>query len=174
MYQESIAKYTADHLRTHIREYLDIVQASTSSPGTTKLVLPKSIADTSTIGGLLAELGGLTPIYGVDCADKQLSTRRDDVYLHEYEGFITGLLTAPTKEIADQLMKRHAAAVELFVKNHLYLHGQSFTAFMIVEYQYLSTSFTGASYLEDSDSWLSAFTVNTLWLTSEGGAGQHA
>lgn len=174
MYQEPIAKYTSDHLRSHIADYLVAVRASLATPDTIKLVTPKSITAASAVGGLMADLGKLTPMYAVEVGNKILGTGPENVIAYEYDGFITGLVMGNTKEEADKLMKRHAAACEMFVKSHEFLHLADLGDFAIIGLGFVSTEFTGAEKLPlEGDGWLAAFTVNCLWVTSENGPGQH-
>lgn len=175
MFQEDIADWTATHLRTHIEAYLDEVNGRFSIPAT--LVLPKSIESTSVVGGLISSYNEILPQYGIDCADKEFSEAIGDLYTYQYTGQINGMLHGTSRQAVDTAIKRHGAAVELFIKRHQFLHEYVTDDFSFLELAMGTVSFSGAEDLGVVDGrqlWLAAFSIDVAWFTSEAGPGQHA
>jgi hypothetical protein len=71
------------------------------------------------------------------------------------------------------MVKRHAKAVETFIKQHRLLQGiPEQDNFLIVEFSFSSTSLSGAMEVEEN-LWVSAFSTSIHWAVSEDGPGQH-
>lgn len=174
MYQEEIAKITADHLRTHIEVYLAEEAANHNDQIT--LVMPKKIEVASAIGGSMAEYDKILPSYAVDIMEKSIWQGGPDLHTYVYDGHISGLLGGNSQDLVDKLCKRHSSAVEHFVKQHLYLHEYNSDQFTIVNFIYLGSTTTGAELLSnenDRELWFDGFRVDTSWIVSEGEGYQH-
>lgn len=170
MYQEEIAAQTADHLRTHISGYLDRIASRHSDQIT--LLIPKSIEPASVVGGMVSELPNRLPAYGIDCLNKVSAGMEEDLFLFQYQGQINGMIAAGSQDLVDKLAKRHAAAIELFVREHVGLHKFTTDNFSFVEMDYIETEFSGAELVDESEDrqlWLGAFSINVFWFTSEDG-----
>lgn len=174
MFERQIAKITSDHLRTHIKGYLDEVNTWYDEPVT--IVVPKRIEPASMAGGVFAAPLDLLPYYGVDCIGKQPAPRAENAWCYEYTGHIAGLVSSSTRSDVDALVKAHKSAVERFVTKHLFLHQENNSQFSILEFDFLSSSFSGAEMernTDDSEFWIAGFEVDVVWYTSENGPGQH-
>lgn len=178
MFHEQIAKYTADHLRSHIEAYLAEVDAQFTGQDKVSLILPKQIEPASQVGGMIEEFGEILPQYGIDCLTKSPSQDDASLWSYEYAGQINGLVDAGSRQAVDKLLWRHSAAVESFIQDHRYLHQEDFTGlgFSIVEFIFIGTEWSGAEYMGEYDEraiWTAAFSSNVSWITSEEGPGQH-
>ena len=176
MYQEQLAKLTADHLRTHIKAYLDIVDAMFAGNDNVPLLVPKTIEPASLVGGMVTAFDKILPQYGIDVMGKQLAASDDSLWSYEYAGQINGLVHGGSQEAVDKLVKRHAAAVELFIRNHRVLHQEDNLQYRVVEFVFVASDFSGAEDLGEHDSgpiWLAGFSINVSWFTSEDGPNQH-
>lgn len=175
MYDEFISKYTADHLRTHINAYLSTV--NNSLPTQIKLATPKSIESASVVGGLFTTFDEILPQYGIDIMGKTFIPEGRDLYTFEYLGQINGLVHAGSQQEVDKQVKRHSAAVELFVRNHQFLHQYVETNyFQLLEFTFLTVEWSGGEELPEVDGrsqWMAGFSMNVAWLLSEEGPGQH-
>lgn len=178
MYQLDIADITADHLRGHIAAYLTRINASYDKPA--NLQVPQQIDTASMAGGVMAVRLDKLPAYAVDCIGKAVAGTSDNLIEFQYDGHIAGTILAPTKAEADILVKRHEAAVELFIREHMYLHQRHDTPlsdkFMLREMGFVSSNFSGALLEKPDDEreiWLAGFVINMLWVTSEDGPQDH-
>lgn len=180
MYFEQLARYTSDHLRTHIEAYLNLVNNASSEK--IKLVVPKSIEPTSVVGGMFTEFNNILPQYGIDILDKVfIPDTSGDLFTYLYTGQINGLVHASTDDSVDKIAKRHAAAVEGFILDHLNLH-ENYQApihgtFTMMEFNFAETQFSGAEDLgevEGSHTWMEGFSIDCSWLISEDGPRNHA
>lgn len=174
MFQRQLSIITSDHLRTHIEAYLTEVNTWHDIPAT--LVVPQKVEPASMAGGVFAAPEGQLPFYGVDSITKQQAPRPENLYCYEYNGHIAGLISAGSRDTADQLVKGHEAAVELFVRRHQLLHQSQDDQFTILEFGFLSTTFSGAEprFIDDDhELWIAGFEVTTYWHTSEDGPRQH-
>jgi hypothetical protein len=174
VFQKKLSIITRDHLRQHIEGYIDEVNGWYDTPITN--VLPKRIELASMAGGVFAAPEDQLPYYGVDCITKALAQRPENLYCYEYNGHIAGLVSAGSRDGVDDLVKAHAAAVELFVRNHTLLHQSAEDQFTILEFGFLAATFSGAEprFIEDNrELWIAGFEVTTFWQTSEDGPGQH-
>lgn len=177
MFQEDLAKYTADHLRTHIEAYLEAVNARFTGAKKISLIVPKTIEVASVVGGTISEFQKLLPMYGIDVLNISEAQDSAALYTHEYDGQINGLISSSSRDIADGLIKRHANAVERYVRDHLFLHELKNDYFTVVNFQAGNLEFSGAEDLgevEGKQIWLAAFSLNVVWFTSEDGPIQHA
>ena len=176
MFQEDIAQLTADHLRTHIRGYLDTVNASYAPTKKITLVMPKDIIVASQIGGLIVEANEVLPQYGIDILGKQIGGTFEDLILYSYNGQINGLVNSTSQQGADTLVKRHARAVEHFVRDHKFLHFENNDNFRIMEVQWLGMEVSGAEPIglgPDRELWVAGFSHDVVWVTSEDDMAQH-
>jgi hypothetical protein len=175
MFQKDIAKITADHLRTHIKVYLDQVNAAYDKLVT--LEVPQTIDVASMAGGVMAVRLDKLPAYGVDCIGKAVAVTTDDLIEYQYDGHIAGTIVASDRDTADDLVKRHERAVETFIRDHQFLHQPQNLGFTLREMGFLSANFSGAL-LENVDDtkeiWLAGFVINLGWITSEDGPRQHS
>lgn len=175
MYGEDLGRYTADHLRTHIKDYLNQVQLRYGGDQVVTLVVPKSIEFTSVVGGTISEFDKILPQYGIDVLGKSPSQDDTSLWSYEYAGQINGVVHAGSREAAHYLMSRHATAVEHFIKEHSILHDFNNPNFKIIEFVFAGTDFSGAEDIsEDQSLWLAGFSINCSWFVSEDGPGQHA
>jgi len=177
MYQEKIAQITEDHLRTHIAALLADANAQFPDDDVATLVVPKTITSASRVGGVAQDLPKLLPMYAVDCMSKSFGGEVEDLWLYAYDGHIAGMVSAQSQETVDQLCKRHASAVERFVRNHQFLHLASNDEFTIREFFFVASDFSGAEEFGQRDNkkplWLGAFRIDVRWVTSEDGANDH-
>jgi hypothetical protein len=179
MYQEDLARITADHLRTHIAAYLAVVAARYDDA--VPLVNPKGIIVASAVGGLIQEFDSILPKYAVDVFGKTFATTGEDLNSWEYSGQISGLISASSQESADRLVKRHSAAVEAFMLDHESLHqavGSPWNDdFIILSFGFTGVDLSGAEYagdVNDREIWVAGFSFDCLWMTGEIESRQHA
>lgn len=172
MFQEQIAKLTAEHLRTHIRDYLDTIDSKFSGTDKVELRTPQ-IDVRSLAGGLLVADLDKIPRYSVDCINKSLMQSTDSLWTYQYEGSIAGLISAGDLTSSDRMVKRHAGAVELFLKQHQFFKGISQgDDFLVIELAFSSTNLSGSMEVE-KDLWVAGFSTSIFWAVSEDGPGQH-
>jgi len=177
MFHEKIAKLTADHLRTHIEAYLDIISAEYTGIEQSTLIVPKSIDPASVVGGMMTEFDQILPQYGVDVLSKILGEEIENLFTYDYLGQINGLVNSTSRESVDKICYRHARAVEYFIKQHQFLHNENNTNYRILGFGFAGLDFSGAENLgtvNDREVWVAAFSVNVIWATSEDGFVQHA
>lgn len=174
MFQKDIASITAAHLRDHIREYLDEINARYDDPST--LAMPQSIEIASMAGGVMAVRLDKLPAYGVDCIGKAVAPTPENLIEFQYDGHIAGTIRATDRDQADDLVKRHQAAVELFILRHRFLHLPQHDHFMLQEMAFVSSNFSGAlleNVGDNTEVWLAGFVINLVWITSENGPEDH-
>lgn len=176
MYHENLKKLTADHLRTHIKAYLTEVDAQYTGSAKINLVLPKSIDASSVVGGIVSEFQNTLPQYGIDISDKLMGQDTSGLWTYQYVGQINGLVNAGSQPSVDKLVDRHAQAVEMFIRRHMYLHKEKNAYFSIFEFDFEGISWSGAENVggPDGDVWLAGFSANVSWYTSEDGPDDHA
>lgn len=175
MFGERIAQETANHLRSHISAYLAEVNDQFTAEVT--LVVPKSIEVASVVGGMFTEYDSILPQYGIDVLNKVFLPEGLNLFTYQYEGQINGLVHGNSQAAVDHAIKRHAAAVELFLKRHEVLHELNTDNFSIVGMYFQTVQFSGAEDLgevEGTQTWVAAFSLDLVWVTSENGPGQHA
>lgn len=175
MFQEQIAQHTAEHFRTHVEAILDEIRAGFTGTDKLTTAVPEVTDDTLVGGVMQVELERL-PIIGIDCSEKQEIPSGESLYYCQYTGAFAGLVSAPSANEADRLCKRYAAAAEMFVREHQFLHGYSTTNFTFRELYYINTQLSGAMEVElekDERSWVAGFTMNVAWVTSEDQPRQH-
>ena len=173
MYHEEVAKWAADHLRTHIRPYLDEVNARFDD-GTT-LTTPKGIEVASEVGGTFTMFDEILPQYGIDILSKVFSDGVD-LYPYLYSGQINGMVNGQSRQAVDKMITRHSSAVELFIRRHEVAHEFSTDDFRILEIGFDGVQFSGAEDLGEVDGrelWIAGFSIDFSLLTSEDGPGQH-
>lgn len=175
MFYESIASETANHLREHIKAYLDEISAS--FVGSEKLTLRvPDISSATLVGGIMQAPIEQLPALGVDCVEKQQIDSNESLCYYQYTGAIAGLISGSSSSDVDKLAKRHAAAVEKFVRNHQFLHLLSTLDYTMREFLYVNTNFSGAIELDLEDEkplWVDGFTMNVIWVVSEDNYRQH-
>jgi len=172
MFQEKIAKITADHLRTHIAAYLDEVNSQFEDNDIVKLVVPKKIEVAGQVGGVVNELPENLPHYAVDCLTKSFGGVREDLWTYSYDGHFAGMVSATNQSAVDKLTKRHAAAIEKFVRQHFHLHAYTDDDFTLLQMVFLASDFSGAEPVGEVNGrelWLGAFRLDVTWGTSEDG-----
>jgi hypothetical protein len=172
MYQEKIAQLTADHLRTHIDELLAEVNAQFPDNDIIKLVTPKKIEVAGQVGGVVNELPENLPHYAVDCLSKTFGGVREDLWTFQYDGHFAGMVAATNQTAVDKLAKRHASAVELFLRRHWHLHLHSDEDFTLMQMIFMGSDFSGAEPVGEVNGrelWLGAFRIDVAWSTSEDG-----
>jgi hypothetical protein len=175
MFQEAIAKQTAEYLRGHLEEYLQTVASRFTGTDRLTLKVPDIKSSTLVGGAMQADIKDL-PAIGVDCLDKQEIPSGESLCYYQYDGAIAGLISASSAGDVDRLAKRHASAIELFVREHQFLHQFSTPDFSMREFIYVNTTFSGAIQLEleeEKPIWVDGFTHNVLWITSEDQYRQH-
>lgn len=177
MFQELLGKICADHLRTHIRDYLDEV-ASWTPDQTSTLIVPKRIDVAGQVGGVVGELDKALPAYALDVQTKEFAGNPDGLWLYSYVGHIAGMVTAGSEEEAGRQVKRHQAAVELFVRRHQFMHLESNDYFSIRLFAFLDSDFSGAEQVQvpprDRTIWVDAFRIDFQLDVSEDGPDDHA
>jgi hypothetical protein len=176
MFHEQIAKLTADHLRTHIKVYLDSISAEYSGTDKVTLTVPKSIDPASVVGGLMTEFDQTLPQYGIDVLNKALGEDIEGLFTYNYFGQINGLVSSTSRDSVDKLCSRHARACETFIREHQLMHEQSNANFSVLAFAFVGIDFSGAENLgsiDDREVWVAGFSINVVWATSEDGAFQH-
>lgn len=174
MFQEKLAKATADHLRSHIAEYLVEVAAQFPPDQTTTLIVPKKIDVASKVGGVVTEFENELPQYAVDCMSKSSAGSSDGLWIYEYAGHIAGMVASGSQDSCDKIVKRHSAAVEKFVQSHYYLHKLSDADLTLTEFYWHNSDFSGVEPLGEVNGrelWMAAFRLDVVWQTSEDGPG---
>lgn len=175
MFQEDLARTTADHLRGHIADYLAWV-TDRFPDDQVKLVVPKSIEVASAVGGLWQEFDRILPMYGIDIWGKTFSVTVDNLNTWEYVGQISGLLSSNSRTGTDKLVRRHAAAVERFFQQHARMHESYTDDFKLLSLVFIDTEFSGAEYLGELNNreyWIGGFSFDCIWTTSEDPETQH-
>jgi hypothetical protein len=175
MFQEFIARRTAEHFREHVDDYILVVRDKFA--GSDKLTLSQpEITHSTLVGGIMqAELDRL-PIIGVDCVDKAEIPSNESLYYCRYDGAFAGLVSASSSDEVDKLCKRYATLSELYVKDHQFLHAYETDDFTFREFYYVNTSMSGAMEVELEEQqpiWIAGFTMNVQWVTSEDQGRQH-
>jgi hypothetical protein len=178
-----IAALTRDHHRTHIREYLDLVNLTYDRP--IALELPKQYDTTTILGGVVGVSRETLPAYTCFAFRKLLSSTNENLWTYQYEGRLNAMFAAATADQVEDITKRHQAATELFITRHG-LIGQhlkdadplSATNFLIVEMIFQSSAFFGAAQVkgsatDDAIYWIDGFQTDIVWTVSENGPGQH-
>lgn len=178
MFQEELAEMTADHLRGHIEAYLTEIQARYADRS--KLQLPKTIETANLVGGVYNTTVNAMPAYAVDVIDKAFSEMRDNLWLYQYSGHIAGVVSGNDERAVNRLVKRHEAAVELFVRTHLNFHYPQTVPnsadFSLIELQFIGAAFSGAEQIDmeqDRKIWIAGFRNDLAWIASEEGPGNH-
>jgi hypothetical protein len=173
MFHEQIAKYTADHLRSHIEGYLVRINEQFTTPAT--LVVPKSIEPASVVGGMFTAFNEILPQYGIDIVGKNFDESIGDLNTFIYNGQINGMVNANSRAGVDTLALRHAAAVELFIKEHQFMHLYKTDDFSLLEVAFAGLDFSGAEEIntDDAQLWVAGFSIDLAWWTSEDAAMQH-
>lgn len=178
MFQEEIADLTADHLRTHIKAYLQAVQALHG--GTIKLQVPKTIETANLVGGVYNTSTGKMPAYAIDVLNKTFAGNPENLWLYNYEGHIAGVVAGLDEKSVNLIIKRHEEAAEKFVREHLNLHGLVSligSDFTIIEFAFIGAAFSGAEELDttnDVTTWIAGFRIDLNWIVSEPGPSNHA
>ena len=176
MFQEDLAYLTSNHLREHIKVYLAAVDARYSGNKKVPLVVPKTIEVASVVGGMMKDFDKILPAYGIDVVNIVAAEDASSLWSYEYLGQINGLVSASSQSLVDAMIKRHANAVERFVREHLFLHQPTNDYFKIVNFVAGNLEFSGAEELgevEGKETWLGAFSLNVSWFTSEDGPSDH-
>lgn len=175
MYQEDIARQTATHLRSHIKDYLDAISLEYTGDLAVPLIVPKRIDIASSVGGMINEFDQILPQYGIDVLGKSLSPDDASLWDYEYLGQINGLVHAGSREAVDLIIDRHARAVEVFIRQHRLLHKFQNNNFSIVEFVFAGVDFSGAEQISDETrtTWLAGFSMNCSWFTSEDSPDDH-
>lgn len=172
MFFEQIATFTRDHHKEHMREYLNVVSGLYASK--VPLILPKSYEVSSLVGGLAGVSRQTLPAYSVDAYTKALATDTDDLNTYVYGGHFLGLVGGENQNGIEKLVKRHGAAVEMFVREHRYFpHDEA--PFMIVEFVFNRVEFFGAAAVEKDGKqfWIDGFRIDVGWRVSEQASDQH-
>lgn len=173
MFYEQIGEYTRGHLSTHLPAYLTAQQALYTDK--LPLIFPKHIDVASIVGGIVQVARETLPQYAIDIVNKQLGTGFEDLYTYDYPGQITALVGGGSAHEVDVLIKRHAAMIEKFSKEHEFLHQHSDSdGFTLLGWRWDATMFSGAMQLERADSpvgelWAAAAQLDFTWVTSEAG-----
>lgn len=177
MYQERIAKVIADHLRTHIKAYLAEVEGWYTADQTATLVVPKAIDVAGQVGGVLADLDKNFPRYACDVLTKTEGGQDENLWLYTYTGHLAGIVSAGSESAVGSLVKRHSAAVELFIRRHYYMHQEENNQFSIMSLRFLDSDFSGAEEIQvgpkERPIWVDAFRIDFSVGTSEDGPDQH-
>jgi len=176
MYFEQIGKITADHLRTHIKDYLEEVNGAFTAGDRILLTNPQSIEVASEVSGLLDEFLAALPAYTVDVLTKDLFQADEDLNTYQYVGHIAGLVSSQSQQSVDKLVKRHAAACELFLKRHTWAGQSTGYPFTILNTLFGNATLSGAEKIDevgDRDIWLASFVLNLIWIVSEDSWAQH-
>lgn len=176
MFHEQIAIITRDHAREHMRDLLDRVNAQFDDK--VSLPLPKSFDTASLVGGRAGVERSTTPSLALDCYDKQVSTDPISLWDYAYLGRFLGVIAAGSAEVAEKVTKRYAAAIEVFINEHLTMPHAT-APFTIIEMRFDHTTFFGAAMVPDPKNpqaagyWFDGFQIDMHWLVSENGQFQH-
>lgn len=180
MYHEEIGYITGEHLRSHIKEYLQELEARYGDG--VKLALPKAIESTKPVGGVFNTSLAQMPAYAIEVGGKTLSAvSNNGLWEYAYDGYITGIVTGNSEDAVNKLVNRHEQAVEMFIKRHAFLHnigaqvaGNEFT---IVELGFRDADFSGGEMVREKaggrEAWIAGFRNTLVWVVSEDGPGQH-
>jgi|SRR6185503_15586574 len=186
MFQEEVADLTAEHLRTHIEALLAEIQ--TRHGDSVRLLLPKSIETQNLVGGVYNTTFKNMPAYAVDVIEKSFAGESaDSLWLYRYDGHIAGVMGGNDEENVNKSCKRHEAAVEQFVRNHLNFHHdpelktQINSDFDVIGFEFLGAAYSGAEEIsgevaqgEGNKLWIAGFRIDLAWVVSEQGPGNHA
>lgn len=178
MWQEEIADYTASHLRSHIGAYLEAIEAEKGD--NIKLRVPQGVETENLVGGVYSVDTKKLPAYAVDVMNKHyVGGGGDDAYLYSYEGHIAIIVSAASEAAANVTVKRHARAVERFVREHQFLHVTEVVVGQcsIHEFGFADMALSGAAKIEETSKnivWVAGARVDVVWVTRETGFGQHA
>ena len=175
MFQEYLARQTANHLREHIKGYLDEIMLEFTGEDTVPLIVPKRIEIASVVGGMISEFDQILPQYGIDILGKVPSADDLALWNYEYQGQINGLVNGGSREAVDLMITRHARAVEFFASQHKLLHKYQTPNFTLVEFASGGIDFSGAEQVSDEQrtTWLAGFSLNCSWFVSEEGTDDH-
>jgi hypothetical protein len=179
MYQEEIADLTAEHLRSHMQEYLDAVKAIYADK--IEMTFPKAIETANLVGGVYNATQKAMPAYAVDIIDKVFTEHSDNLWLYQYNGHIAGVISASNEDSANKIVKRHEQATEMFVKRHDHFHQTAAKKvgndFLIVGLGFTGAAFSGAEKIDEAENretWIAGFRIDLVWIVSEDGPGDHA
>jgi hypothetical protein len=179
MYQEELGIITTEHLRVHIGDYLDALEARYADG--VKLQNPKTIEHANLVGGVYnAPLTGM-PAYAVDITDKAFDGITDSgLWQYTYNGHIACIINANDERSANTIIKRHEQATEMFVKAHQFMHQTEAQVagndFSITGLGFVDAAFSGAEQVQDAAKtyWVAGFRVALIWIVSEDGPTDHA
>ena len=182
MFQEQLAERTAEHLRLHIRDYLDEIDDLFTGSNKIGLKLP-NIDSSTLVGGVMQAPPDKLPLLSVDSVEKIEIPSNESLCYYEYSGAIAGLMSASDATTVDKMTKRYAGAVEKFISQHQYLVDHDTNqplqdiGFMIREFRYGGTGLSGAMEVRFEDApntlWVDGFTIPVTWVTSEDQYRQH-
>lgn len=176
MFHEQIAIVTRDHARAHLKDYLDRINAQFDEK--VNLPLPKTFDTASLVGGRAGVERNTTPALALDCYDKQAATDTMGLWDYAYLGRFLGVIAANSADTAEKVTKRYAAAIELYIKEHLHLPHAT-APFQVIEFQFDHGTFFGAAMVPDPNNpssagyWFDGFQIDCHWLVSENGPFQH-
>lgn len=178
MFQEEIADLTANHLATHIRAYLDAVQAL--YPDNVVLQSPKSIETANLAGGVYNATPDEMPAIAVDIIDVEFSTATaEGLWLYKYSGHIAEVVSGNSETNVNREIKRHQQAVEKWVNDHQYLHQLTSTLgndFKLIALGFLGSAFSGAEKVNERDDrpmWIAGYRIDLEWFVSQPGPNDH-
>lgn len=178
MFQEEVADLTATHLRSHLEGYRTILQARYTDAA--KLQLPKTVETNNLVGGVYNATTDRMPAYAVDIISKAFHSQSDEgLWLYSYDGHIAGVVSGGSEFAVNKLIKRHEQMVEMFVKDHEFMHSQESAIsndFRLRELGFSGAAFSGAELTEERDDrqvWMAGFRIDLLWVVSERGPYQH-
>jgi hypothetical protein len=184
VFNHLVAGITRDHCREHLRDYLDEINALYSDRAS--LEMPKRMDIASLVGGVAGVSRETLPALAFDAPNKTFlgfDADHDDLFTYSYQGVISGMVAGADTETVERRAERTAAAVELFVRDHLRLPMPdtgpvppgSDWPFLIVEFAFVRSKRMGAGKVDDAGrpTWIDGFVVEVQWTTSENGARQH-
>jgi len=179
MYQEQVAKLTAEHLRLHLSTYLSELETEFTGSDKLRLSVPE-VSTQSLVGGVIQTDVDSMPIVAIDCLDKSAIPSSDSLFYSQYEGAIASMVSGNSSDIVDRRIKRYSRAIEHFVKEHQLFHEDFSTntkPFSFRELVYVGSRFSGSIELGETEEtpriWVAGMVIDVLWITSEDGARQH-
>ena len=165
MFFNEITSLTADHLLSHMTAYCALYNINP----------PLKIETAGLIGGVMTEND--LPVYALDCSTKELTDAGIDLNTWMYSGQITGLVGGASASDVNDLVRKHEALCEKFVREHAYFTNTDKSKFTMKAFAYTEVEFTGAANTETAEGappyWVAAFRVGLNWLVSEDVSIQH-
>lgn len=178
-FYEQVAKLTRAHINTHLRDYLDTVNALYDEQ--IQLDLPKRFDISTIVGGVVGVSRETTPAIAISANERSFSNDEDDVWSYIYSGQISGMVSSlDSANVVESLVRRYAGALETFINEHkrepvAVGYNWALSPFIIKGIGYSRTEFFGAANVEEGELnvWVDGFRIDLAWSVIEPGPGQH-